>query len=120
MGSVHKRSVRKGKTHERAVARRLREILPNVQRVPQNEAGHGKPDIYAPGWHVECKHRLCPNVRRALEQAVNDAEQDGRSLTPVAVVRFDDGPGRHGTELVAMRFEDWLELVREHYERGQL
>lgn len=111
--TIGKRSKRKGRSFEQKVARDLREIFPpeEVKRVPQNQAGHGKPDIYAPGLSVECKHRQRPNLRAALQQVTANTAQ---GTTGVAVVKY------HRAEtVVVMKYDDFLDLIEEHHQRGQ-
>ena len=103
----------KGKVWERAVAAMLRPIFGSgVKRGWQARAGTDAADVEGcgPFW-TECKHHHRVNVQAALEQACAAAPA-GR--WPVAVCKDDRRP-----PLVAMRLDDWLDLVREWKDRAQ-
>ena len=95
---------RKGNAYEQDIARRVRELLPgcDVRRGWQSD-GREAPDVAAGPFAIECKHRIAPNVRQAMRDAEAHAPQ---GCHPVAFVRWQGGE-----ELVAMRAEDWAEIV---------
>jgi len=105
------RSRRKGAAFERELVRRFREIMPDagVRRGLQYRAGQEASDVEVPCFWVEAKHHHRTNVRAAMRQAI-DACPPGR--WPIAVCKDD-----HATPLVTMQLEDFLELVREWWER---
>jgi hypothetical protein len=105
------RSRRKGAAFERELAQRFREVMPDavVRRGLQYRTGEEAPDVEVPCFWVEAKHHHRTNVRAAMRQAI-DACPCGR--WPIAVCKDD-----HATRLVTMQLDDFLELVREWWER---
>lgn len=109
MGKMQRR---KGHDFERAIAGRLREIMPSagVKRGLQGRDGSDAPDVVAPAFWVECKRGRTPPIRPALAQA-EKANPGGYWST--AVTKADREPA-----LVTMYLDDWLELV-EQWWRGR-
>jgi len=110
---------RKGAAWEREVATMLRDAMPGCDAkrgLGQARSAHEVADVDVPGFWVECKRGAQPNVRAALRQAKEAREASGRALThhAVAIVRDD-----RQDAFVAMPLGDFLELVREWWERGQ-
>ena len=105
------RSRRKGAAFERELAQRFREVMPGagVRRGLQYRTGEEAPDVEVPCFWVEAKHHHRTNVRAAMRQA-EGACPPGR--WPIAVCKDD-----HATPLVTMQLDDFLELVREWWER---
>lgn len=107
----------KGQRWERVVARRLREALPGcedeIKRGWQSRGGRYDPDVVNPFFWVECKHHKHVDIKAALSQAITDCPDDS-AMIPIAVTKDD-----RKAPLVTMRFDDWLDLVGEWYERGQ-
>ncbi len=115
---MKKRSKRTGRSHhrkgtefERAIRRALAAVFGDhrVQRGVRRVRGRATPDVVAPGFLVECKAGRRTSLRVALRQAVRQAE--GLRGLPVAVCKNDRD---HAT--VAMRFEDFVSLVRDWHE----
>ena len=104
----------KGHNYERFIARWFRDCVGiDAKRRIQSRDGNEAPDVETPFFDVECKKQKAPVVRRALEQATKQARK-GRY--PVAICKWDDQ--RNADAVVAMRLEDFGELVREWHERG--
>jgi hypothetical protein len=105
------RSRRKGADWERELVHRFRNAMPDagVRRGLQARSGQEVPDVDCPVFWVEAKRGKCPNVRRALAEAEADAAE-GR--VPLAVVRDD-----RAEPFVALRLDDFLELVTEWWAR---
>ena len=107
------REVRKGKTWEREVARRINEAMPgaDAKRGYQARGGSEDADVRHPLYQIECKSRKLTNLRGALRQAEEDVQL---AKWPVAICK--DSP-RNGKEesYVLMRLEDWLELTGQHW-----
>ena len=105
------RSRRKGLQFERELVKRFREVMPDagVRRGLQYRAGEEAADVEVPCFWVEAKHHHRTNVREAMRQAIA-ACSPGR--WPVAVCKDD-----HAEPLVTMQLEDFLELVKEWWER---
>ncbi len=109
MSGAHCR--RKGAAVERERVHRFREVMPDagIRRGLQCRSGEEASDVEVPCFWVEAKHHHRTNVRAAMRQAL-DACPPGR--WPIAVCKDD-----HATPLVTMQLEDFLELVREWWER---
>ena len=107
------RSRRKGAAFERALVQRFREIMPDAQirRGLQSRSGEDAADVEVPCFWVEAKHHQRTNVRAAMRQAIADCPP-GR--WPIAVCKDD-----RAEPLVTMQLEDFLELVREWWERRE-
>lgn len=106
------RSRRKGQAAERELVHKFRAVMPgaDVRRGLQSRGGGAEvPDVDCPVFHIESKHGKQPNVRAALAQAVRDARKD---KIAVAVIRDD-----RKEPFVALQLEDFLEFVREWWER---
>ena len=103
----------KGARFERQWRDSMREAGFPARRNPQAQGGRvAGADVVGCGpFHVECKTGKRPNVRAALAQACDDAST---GMVPAAVCHWD-----RGETIVAMRAEDWLDLVREWHERGE-
>lgn len=110
------RSRRKGHGFEREVARRFRDIMPdaaeNIRRGWQSRYGHDEPDVIVPFFTVECKAQKQPNIRAALAQAEENNKEGLR--WPAAICKSN-----RQEPTVTMRLDDWLELVKQWYERGK-
>lgn len=86
----------KGKRGERALAAVLRESFPvfadSIKRGWQTRVGCDDPDVCGlPGFWIEHKSGLKPNVRNALKQARADSKKkvrQGRTI-PMAVIQDD-------------------------------
>jgi hypothetical protein len=104
-------SRRKGAHFERVLVTLFREAMPGatIRRGLQARSGEEVADVDLPCFHVEAKHHHKTNVRAALKQALDEA-QPGK--WPVAVCKDD-----HAHPIVAMQLEDFLDLVREWWER---
>ena len=98
MSGAHSR--RKGAAFERELVHRFREVMPDagIRRGLQCRSGEEASDVEVPCFWVEAKHHHRTNVRAAMR--------------PIAVCKDD-----HATPLVTMQLEDFLELVREWWER---
>ncbi len=105
MGGNHSR--RKGHDFERALVHVFREAMPGaeVRRGLQSRSGAEVADVDCPVFFPEAKRGKKPNVRAALAQALA-AAPEGR--IPLAVVRDD-----RAEPFVALRLDDFLELVRD-------
>lgn len=105
------RSRRKGSAFERALVHRFREAMPNatVRRGLQSRSGDEVPDVELPCFWLEAKHHHRTNIRAAMRQAMAACPPD---RWPVAVCKDD-----HASPLVTMQLEDFLELIREWWER---
>lgn len=106
---------RKGHDYERKIARWLRDCigLP-ARRTWQFRSGEEAPDVTAGPFAVETKHQKSPNVRAALEQACASANP---GQWPLAVVKWNGMADKDA--IVAMRAEDFEDLVVEWRERGE-
>lgn len=101
--------VEKGKRWEREVARRMREVMPDVDvRRGYQRYGADQADVEVPALWIECKVGAKPNPRAALAQAERDAPY-GR--WPVAVIKDD-----RGRPFVAMGLDCFLELVGQWWQ----
>ena len=100
-------SRRKGHDWEREVATRMREVFgkDQVRRGLQARSGEEVPDVEVPCFWIECKRGKRTNPEAALQQATAAATK-GR--IPLAVCKTD-----RCDPLVALGFDDFLELVRE-------
>ncbi len=105
MSGAHSR--RKGSAFERVLVQRFRDVMPHadVRRGLQFRSGAETPDVELPCFWLEAKHHQRVNIRAALKQARVGAP-GGR--WPVAVCKDD-----HEEPIVAMGFEDFLDLVHE-------
>ena len=112
-----------GQRHERAVKTKLQALFPEAKRSIQSRGGTADAqDVEGTPFAIECKHQMSPNILAALAQAdlarytVTEA---GTKLTdsrpPVAITRRKKGKYYQGKDVVTMRFDDWLELVRKAY-----
>ena len=110
-----RRSRNKGASFERQVARALRPIFGDgVKRgLAQSRFGRGEaPDVdgCAPFW-CETKNGIKPNLRGALQQAVDAMAVANRpgDRWPIAVCKDDRKPA-----VVMMRWEHFLEMIEEY------
>lgn len=98
----------KGARFERDVAKALREVFGEDEKVVRGfqSRGGGKEqaDVICPIVHPECKVGARPNIKAALEQAESDAQPQ---KIPVAVCRFDG----ERDAIVAMRFSTWRGML---------
>lgn len=109
----------KGHAYERTVAKKLREVFggdESIRRAWQRQQQHGNPDVYCPGFHVECKVGKKPNLRAALRQAISD--NGGGQVWPVAIVKDNKDGSQPPREYALMELGDWLDLVSEWFERS--
>lgn len=106
---------RKGADFERWLVQRFADVFgaDRVRRGLQFRTGEEVPDVDAPALWIEAKRRKRVHVRAALAEAVQDSLGKGR--WPVAVCKED-----HDDAFVAMRLDDFLDLLREWWStRGQ-
>jgi hypothetical protein len=106
-------SRRKGADFERAMVQRLREAMPgaDVKRGLQCRSGSEVADVDLPCFWPELKRHHRTNHREALRQAIETCPH-GR--WPVALCKDDHEPA-----VVVMQLDDFLDLVREWWERRQ-
>jgi len=106
-------SRRKGAQFERDMVLRFREAMPNatVRRGLQSRGGSEVADVEVPCFWPELKRHKLTNPRAALRQALDNCPS-GR--WPIAVCKDDAEPA-----VVMMQLEDFLDLVREWWERRQ-
>jgi hypothetical protein len=119
---IGKRSRRKGKTWERAVAADLREIFGDVvHRGHQDNrggagAGEGS-DVEGTPYYMECRHEKSYNWRKHLEQTMTRIKERSDPRPLVLVAKEDRKPaqwrvGQPGTPPIAiMLYSDFLRLV---------
>ena len=100
----------KGKRGERLWASKCRENGYNVRRTSQycGQTGDAADCIGLPGIHQEVKFVERLNVQDAMDQAVRDAEQEGKGNLPIVAHKRS-----HCGWLVTMRADDWFRLFRE-------
>lgn len=105
------RSRRKGAAWERELVQRFREVMPDasIRRGLQYRTGEEAPDVDCPVFWPEAKRGKQPNVRGAMRQAAQ-AAPPGR--IPIAIIRDD-----FAEPFVALSLEDFLEFVREWWQR---
>lgn len=112
------RSRRKGHGFERAIATEFRALFPelaaSIRRGWQSRAGNDEPDVIVPYFTIECKAQRRCNIKAALKQAEENNERFKETKYPVAICKDD-----RQTPVVAMYLPDFLELVKEWYERGK-
>jgi len=102
----------KGHSYERTVAKQFAEVMPgaDIKRgLGQCRAGSDVPDVVTPWFWVECKRGKKTNIKAALRQA--EAACGDRPLYCIAVTRDD-----RDDAMVTMRFDDFLEIVRDLWE----
>jgi hypothetical protein len=105
------RSRRKGAQAERDLAKRFAEAMPGAdckRGIGQARRGSEVADCEVPYFWVESKHGKRPNPRAALAQATEDARENSRGKTPIAVIRDD-----RKEPFVCMRLDDFLAFVSE-------
>jgi hypothetical protein len=104
-------SRRKGAQFERELVLRFREAMPEatVRRGLQSRGGSEVADVDVPCFWPEAKRHRRTNPREALRQAVDNCPA-GR--WPIGVCKDDGEP-----EFVVMQLDDFLDLVREWWER---
>lgn len=112
------RSRRKGAQNERRLAKLFAEAMPgeDIRRglQYQNRFGREKvPDVECPLFWVEAKVGKRPSPRAALKQSRADAT---KGKVPIAVIRDDGAPA---DEFVCIGLDDFLDFVKEWYERGE-
>ena len=103
----------KGNKFERLIANMLnKKFGTNVRRTPLSGGMSFKGDIIdidqksiLSRFSFECKNQEKLNIWKALEQCENDCE---RYKEPVVVFTRN-----YKTEYACMRFEDWMNLVKE-------
>ncbi len=107
---MSRKSIVKGKTFERDVAKALRVVYPEARRgLAQPRDGTETPDVEGTPFWVECKVGQRINVQAALCQA-QDAT-DGRS--PLAICRADHEPAT-----ATMLLSDFITLLIDGDEGG--
>lgn len=100
---MSRKSIVKGKTFERDVAKALRVVYPEARRgLAQPRSGDETPDVEGTPFWVECKVGQRINVQAALSQA-QDAT-DGRP--PLAICKVDREPAT-----ATMLLSDFINLV---------
>jgi len=99
-----KHSRDKGRRWEQEVARRLREVFPDIEirRGQQGDGAHHA-DVVCPLIHVEAKAGSAWTYESALQQAIRDA--DARKW-PVVMAKRD-----RGMPVALMPLDDFLELL---------
>ncbi|HMA96875.1 MAG TPA: hypothetical protein VKP30_29525 [Polyangiaceae bacterium] len=104
---------RKGAQFERDMVLRFRETMPSadVKRGLQYRGGAEVADVDVPCFWPELKRHRRTNFREALRQAI-DTCPSGR--WPIAICKDDRDPA-----VVVMQLDDFLDLVREWWERRQ-
>lgn len=105
----------KGKRYEREVANFLKKVFPNATRGKSQSAHDAtfRPDVDGlPDHWIECKHRKRVDLRGALLQGEEEAN-DGRQAV---VFAKDDSVGGRKVEWVMMRPETFLDLCRKAYQ----
>jgi len=103
-------SRRKGKTYERHVANRLKEVYPDAARgLGQERSGGEVADVRGiPGWWVQCKHGAQVNVWTAMLQARDEIEMSKTIVKPIVIAR------RNRSEDVAvLALGDFIALLAE-------
>jgi len=106
MASRGKGARLKGANFERHLAKLISEktVLSARRGLGQTRGGGAEvSDVEIDYIHIEAKrHKRC-NIKSALEQAITDANNNGK--IPVAVTKDD-----RKEILVTMRFEDWIDF----------
>lgn len=101
----------KGASYERTLAVRLQPLYPKARRgIGQARSAKEVSDVEGTPFWVEAKHKKCPNIWAALQQA-KDAT-DGRP-TLVIARRNQAAPGDGAPELAAMYLADFIALLTE-------
>lgn len=100
----------KGKAFERAVAHLFRDAGFNAERTAQYRGNTGQAgDVEGPaGIHIEAKHQEKMRLYDWMEQAVRDADAEGKGNLPVVIHKQN-----YKDVLVTMRWEDWIRLYEE-------
>jgi hypothetical protein len=107
MSKRNKANVRKGKTFERQIAIKFRELYPDSRRGYQFRDGSDAPDVVVGEWWIECKRsKVQTNPKAALAQAIKASEGSGKK--PIAVTKDD-----RSDILVTLRLDDFLPLLEE-------
>ncbi len=105
----------KGARFERELVHRFAEVMPGckVKRGLQSREGADVPDVDAPPFWVEAKHRKQVSPGAALEQAQKDMEKAGvaKGRIPVAVIKK-----QRKKPFVVMDLDDFLEVVAVWWE----
>jgi len=96
----------KGHSFEREVACLLRKLYPTARRGLQYQDGNVCADVVNTPFHVECKRGRRVQIQKAMQQAERDMKKGD---VPVVISKQD-----RDSILVTMRYEDWIELVRDH------
>lgn len=66
-------------------------------------------DVYSdkfPKYHFEAKRQIKCNIKAAVQQALGDVEESGK--TPIVVTKDD-----RGEILVTMLYKDWIEFFKK-------
>lgn len=104
----------KGHRFAREVAAKMRSSMPGetgIKRGFQFRRRDRAADVECPHFWLECKRGRKPVVRRALQQAIDDAGHASDGRVPVAVIRDD-----REEPFVCLLFEDFLDLVGEWWQ----
>lgn len=106
--SMGKMSKEKGKRFERFVVGLFKEYGYDARRSAQfcGKSEESADVVGVPGLSVECKAQERMHLYEWMEQAVDDAQINGRR--PVVIHKQNNKD-----VLVTMRFTDWIELYRE-------
>ncbi len=97
----------KGKAYEREVAIAFRAVFPETKRTLTQQRDSGEaPDIDAPGFWVEAKHHRRVTIRKAFDQAVDEAARAKSSAVPVAVTKDN-----RCESLATLRLVDFVALL---------
>jgi hypothetical protein len=113
------RSRRKGAAWEREVAAILREAMPGCDAkrgLGQARCAHEVADVDVPGFWIECKRGKRISLTAALRQATEAREAAGATKTAYALVVAKED---RTEPAIAMQLSDFLELLREWWERGR-
>lgn len=104
----------KGAAFERRIVNEFRLIFEDAARTAPLQTGGLGHDVVAGPFRIECKHQIQPRVFRALEQAESNCAS---GYIAIAVCqRHND----RGGPTVTLRLKDFLDLVKEWKERGEM
>lgn len=100
----------KGKRGERYVCGLFKEYGYDAHRTQQFRGNTGEaPDIEGvPHLWIEVKFRERLNIDEAMDQAVHDAQAEGKGNVPVVIHKKNNKD-----TLVTLRFDDFMNLYRE-------
>lgn len=103
-------SKQKGARFERQLASMFRDEGYETRRTAQycGNTGDASDITGLPGIHVEAKHQEQFRIYDWMEQAVHDSNAANRGELPTVFFKKNNSK-----VLVAMRFEDWIQIYRE-------